>query len=151
MIDIEDLIRGLDGFLLSVSAGSTPHRSADRRVGIIGLDVSLRISPLDLSEDPSNDSVPRTRTGTEVEPLIDVIEDDETIRVIALLPGIRREDVKYTMRDGALELEIFKDCVYRKEIPCNVRPDQISIQSTKLNNSVLEIVFSKSGSRTERV
>ncbi|HJU13025.1 MAG TPA: hypothetical protein VJ792_01030 [Candidatus Nitrosotalea sp.] len=143
MLDIDDLIRGLDGFILSVSSGNGTSRSADRRVGIIGLDVSLKISPLDLSGGRSDDAVIRQRVRGEIEPLIDVIEDMETIRVIALLPGIRGEDVRYTVKEGYLELEIVKDCVYRKEIPCNARPDQISVRSTTLNNSVLEIVFSK--------
>ena len=143
MIDIDDLIKGLDGFIVSISSGTGRSHTADRRTGIIGIDVTLRVSPLELPASPPY--TPRvSQRGTDIiEPLIDVIEDEKTIRVIALLPGIRKEDIRYRFREGTLELEIVKDCTYRKEIRCGARPEQISVKSTTINNSVLEIVFGK--------
>lgn len=143
MIDIEDLIKGLDGFILSVSSGKGNTRTRDRRTGLIGVDVSLKVRPLELEADPPL-AQPTAYHGVDAaEPLIDVLEDERSLRVIALLPGIRKEDVRYRFRDGFLELEIFRDCTYRKEIPCSAQPEQISVKSTTLNNSVLEVVFAK--------
>lgn len=141
MSSISDIIRELDGLVSSIISASAT-RSAERRMGIIGIDVSLTISPLVFPEPQQPE--PQVQANHEsAEPLIDVIEGKDTIRLIAALPGIRKEDVRYTVMKDFLEIEIFADCVYRKRIPCTVRPEQVSVKSTTLNNSVLEIIFSK--------
>lgn len=90
------------------------------------------------------------------EPLIDIIREGRKIRVVATLPGIRREDVWYEIRGGVLGVEV-TGCgrVFRKEIPCKVRPDRIAVRSERVNNSVIDLVFerriAKGSTRKRRV
>lgn len=139
MVDINNLIRELDGLVLSLTSASRTGPS-ERRFGLFGIDVSLSIRPLDL-EGPTGGT---KQYGKEpAEPLVDVIDGKDTIRVIALLPGIRSEDVRYSIGDGYLELEISNGATYRRRILCSARPEEVSVKSATVNNSVLEIVFSK--------
>ncbi|GEM_PF-1120329 len=151
MIDIDELIKGLDGFILSISSESVTKSSTSRKTGIVGIDVSLRISPLELDTPPLHPSLPPQSSTGFIEPLIDVIEDEKTLRVVALIPGIREENIRYRFRERILELEIVKDCTYRKEIKCSSKPEQISVKSTSINNSVLEIVFAKNVGNKEGI
>lgn len=146
MSGVNDIIKELDGLILSILLDSTTTKTTERRIGIIGFDVSINISPLVIPEQPKPSATRQSRPES-TEPLIDVIEDKDTIRVIAALPGIRKDDVHYTVRENFLEIEIFAERVYKKKIPCSVRPDQISVKSTTVNNSVLELVFSKNAQK----
>lgn len=140
MLDINGLIRELDQMIVSLTSASGAQ-SPGRRMGLVGVDVSLTVRSLDLG----GTGAPGARKyGREAsDPLVDVIEGRDTIRVIALLPGIKSEDVRYSIGDGYLDLEIFNGTAYRKRIPCSARPEEVHVKSTTLNNSVLEIIFSK--------
>lgn len=139
---LDSIIRELDGLISSIITDSITVRSAERKIGLIGLDISINVSPLAIPESAQSDLTTQSK-NEGVEPLIDVIEDKNTIRVVAVLPGIRKENVHYAVRDNFLEIEILAKKLYRKNIPCSVRPEQISVKSSTVNNSVLEIVFSK--------
>lgn len=79
------------------------------------------------------------------EPLIDVIEDDTHIKIIAQIPGIKKENITTLINDRHIDIRIKKDdndIIYHN-VPCNVAPDLVMIQSLRHNNSVLEIIFSK--------
>jgi HSP20 family molecular chaperone IbpA len=76
------------------------------------------------------------------EPLIDVIEENEKIRVVVLFPGVRKEDVVVKTAPGMVRVEVSKgDTVYTKEIPCQSIPDEVSVSSAVENNSVVEMTF----------
>ena len=78
------------------------------------------------------------------DPVIDVIETGEQICMIVTLTGIKNEDVWFDIKHGILTVEIIKyGQVLKKEIKCNAQPGQISIKSSTVNNSVLEIIFDK--------
>lgn len=78
------------------------------------------------------------------EPLIEVVDDRRGLRAIALLPGIRKEDVKVYPLKGSLRIEVSKDgTVHRKDVPCDAPPSSIVVRSKTLNNSVVEIRFSR--------
>lgn len=80
------------------------------------------------------------------EPLIDVLEDDDCVKIIVMIPGIKKEDIETNTRQGFIDIRIKKgDELISKNIPCNVKPNQLEIKSVSYNNSVLEIVFSKRG------
>ncbi len=144
MLAVDDLIKELDGLITSITSSQSLHKASDnRRIGIIGLDISIMVSPLNLPEDTQRGITPQYRP-TSIEPLIDVIEDSETIRIIAVLSGIRKEDVHYMVKENFLEIKIFDERIYRKRIPLSVEPEHVSVKSTTINNSVLEIVFAKS-------
>jgi HSP20 family protein len=78
------------------------------------------------------------------EPFVDIIESNENIKLIALIPGIKKENINTSIKDGFIEVRIHKgeSLIYRC-IPCNVKPNHITITSFTYNNSVLEIIFKK--------
>jgi HSP20 family molecular chaperone IbpA len=80
------------------------------------------------------------------EPLIDVLENDDYIKIIVMIPGIKKEDIETNTRQGFIDIKIKKgEDLISKSIPCDVKPNQLDIKSISYNNSVLEMVFSKRG------
>ncbi len=69
MPDINNIIKELDGLILSIISDGT-NLKTEKRVGLIGIDVSINISPLVLPQDSYGNS---RQLKEEVEPLIDVI------------------------------------------------------------------------------
>ncbi len=49
------------------------------------------------------------------EPLTDVWEDDENVIVTAELPGVKKEDIKLNVTEGALEMRVRKKSEKRSE------------------------------------
>ena len=80
----------------------------------------------------------------ERDPLIDVIETKDTVRVIVATPGIKNEDLWLNVKEGLLIVEITK-CgqVYRKVTPCGLKDGVPIAKNTTIHNSVLELVFEK--------
>jgi HSP20 family protein len=76
------------------------------------------------------------------EPLVDVFDDSEGLRVVVELPGVRKENVRIHFLDGLLRIEVSKGGrLHRRDVPCNVAPGSVEVKSTTENNSVVEIVF----------
>jgi HSP20 family protein len=148
MTDADTLINDLKEFISNIVRVAPPESRSDNRVpspmSLINIAVNISTHPLDeLFDNKASEKKPYTAQEKK-EPLIEVIENKNTIRVIAILPGIRKEDVMLDVKRDVLTVEINKyGKVYKKEIPCNAKADQISIKSSTLNNSVLEIVFDK--------
>ena len=79
------------------------------------------------------------REPEEREPLIDVIESNEQVRVIVELPGVRREDIMIDARERSLEIEVdneLKQFHQQIDLPCGVLPDSVK---ASYKNGVLEI------------
>jgi HSP20 family protein len=77
------------------------------------------------------------------EPLVDVINESEQVRVVAELPGVEKSDIKTTISEDSLTINV--DSQTRKyykevELPANVDPDS---SRGSYNNGVLEIVLRK--------
>ena len=74
---------------------------------------------------------------------MDIIEDDDIIRVLADLPGIEKQDIKLhaTVRGITINAEN-ADRKYNKELKFPAEIDRSSAKST-YRNGVLEITFSK--------
>jgi len=75
----------------------------------------------------------------EREPLVDVIEGDKEVTVIAELPGIEKEDIKLDVaeNDMSVKVDTGKRKYHKKlKLPCEVKPG-----SAKANykNGVLEV------------
>ncbi|OLD21996.1 MAG: hypothetical protein AUG16_03255 [Thaumarchaeota archaeon 13_1_20CM_2_39_20] len=134
---------GLFVNLILNDSGKASRRYFTVGGGILGVKLSINTSPLvhDLQE---GHNLPRYQIQQEDEPLVDVIGDKNTLKVMALLPGVKKEDVSYDVVDGMIKLKITKGGkAFYKEIPCDVNPSKISVLSTTINNSVLEIIFKK--------
>jgi len=77
------------------------------------------------------------------EPLVDLIEDDETVKVLAELPGVEKKDIRLRATDHGLTISVDNPVrKYYKELEFPVEVDERSGKSTYING-VLEIVFRK--------
>ncbi len=77
------------------------------------------------------------------EPLIDVIEGEKELTVIAELPGVGKENVHLNATETSLTIEAFfhQKKYHRKiELPCEIIPDT---SRAIYNNGVLEIKFKR--------
>jgi len=88
-----------------------------------------------------------TQTGAAVaefrEPLVDVIDEGNSLLVIAELPGVSREDIFIEVKADILELKAeAKDRKYSKEILLPSPVDADSLKSS-YKNGVLEIKLKK--------
>jgi HSP20 family protein len=77
------------------------------------------------------------------EPLVDVINEAEQVRVLAELPGVEKSDIKTTISEDAVTIKVDSAArKYYKEVPL---PSNVDADSSKAsyNNGVLEIVLRK--------
>ncbi len=82
------------------------------------------------------------------EPLVDVFDDERGLRVVILLPGVRKKDLRVLTGHRSLRIEITKgDTTYHKDIPYKIPPSRITVDSMVEKNSVVEIVFGKRRTR----
>nr|4RZK_A Chain A, Small heat shock protein hsp20 family [Saccharolobus solfataricus P2]4RZK_B Chain B, Small heat shock protein hsp20 family [Saccharolobus solfataricus P2] len=84
----------------------------------------------------------------EREPLADVIEKGDEIKVVAEVPGVNKEDIKVKVTNGGKKLVITaksEDRQYYKEIDL---PAEVDEKAAKANfkNGVLEITLKKKAS-----
>ncbi|MGI0102785.1 MAG: Hsp20/alpha crystallin family protein [Nitrosotalea sp.] len=147
MSSIDIVVNDLNKFISSIISITPPeNRSKNNAIfptSFINVAVNISTRPLDEVFTKISEKKPY-HVQEKKEPLIDIIENSDTIRIIATLPGIRKEDVWFYMKKDVLVVEVTKyGKVYKKEIPCNARADQVSIRSSILNNSVLEITFER--------
>jgi len=77
------------------------------------------------------------------EPLTDIIEEKERIRVIVELPGVDKEDIQLNVEDGLLDISVDReDRKFSKqlELPAAVDPDSTT---ATYKNGVLEVTMNK--------
>lgn len=77
------------------------------------------------------------------EPLIDIIEDTDVLRVIAEIPGVTKEDIDLSATENSLliQAESVKHKYYKElDLPCMVFPESAS---AKFKNGVLEVELRK--------
>src|SRR5438445_1914212 len=153
--DIDTLLNKLKNAVVNISVSGldrsdknhygNPSKYEMDALGIISVKLSTKISSLDDSiRDNLKVSSPLPYIESSNEPLIDVLDSPDNLKIVALLPGVRKEDISFNLKEGFIELVIKKGSqIYRKEIPCEVRPTKIITESVNYNNSILEIVFKK--------
>ncbi len=77
------------------------------------------------------------------EPLIDVIEEEGEIKVLAELPGVDKEDISLFLAEGTLTISVdTAGRKYFKELDLPVEVDEKSARST-FSNGVLETTLTK--------
>ncbi|AEH60886.1 heat shock protein Hsp20 [Methanosalsum zhilinae DSM 4017] len=105
-------------------------------------------------------NVPSSKRGNDTEghkvriderkPLIDVLETDSDIHVIAEMPGIEKEDISLNATDSSVELKASRgDRKYSEyiDLPAKIDPDTAK---ATYKNGVLEIIFKKSASQKSK-
>jgi len=83
-------------------------------------------------------------------PLIDVLETEETVHVIAEMPGIEKENIQLNATDLILDIETLDgNPKYSERVELPVKVDPQSAKAT-YKNGVLEVTFNRleSSSRT---
>jgi HSP20 family protein len=77
------------------------------------------------------------------EPLVDLIEDGDTVKVLAELPGVEKNEIRLRATDHGLTISVDNPTrKYYKELEFPVEVEEKSAKST-YTNGVLEIVFRK--------
>lgn len=85
----------------------------------------------------------------EREPVVDVIEEEDRVRVIAELPGVSRKDVKVNVAEREVSIRVdTPNRKYSKDIrlPCAVKP---KADKERYANGVLELVFERAKKKPE--
>ncbi len=79
----------------------------------------------------------------EIEPLVDVIDEGDKVRVIAEVPGVEKEKIRLKVSGRKLVIDASNGKKYHKEVDL---PSQVDLKSAKARyrNGVLEVELSKS-------
>jgi len=77
------------------------------------------------------------------EPLVDVIQDEGTVKVVAELPGVEKKDIRLFATERTLTISVeTPERKYHKELELPVEVDETSARST-YRNGILETVLKK--------
>ncbi|MEM2376484.1 MAG: archaeal heat shock protein Hsp20 [Sulfolobales archaeon] len=89
----------------------------------------------------------RPKIAEEIEPLVDIIEEEEIIKVVAEMPGVEKEKVKVRATEDTLTIQgSDTNKKYYKEVrlPAKVKPETAK---AVYRNGVLEVTLEKSEKR----
>jgi HSP20 family protein len=113
--------------------------------GVFGISVKTAVGGKPIVESFGN--VKRTPAGPTVEaerePITDVFDEGEELRIYAEMPGVSPEDIKLDLREDILDISAQTgDRKYHKELllPTKVKADTLS---SNYNNGVLEVKVKK--------
>ncbi|MFX1564966.1 MAG: archaeal heat shock protein Hsp20 [Promethearchaeota archaeon] len=105
----------------------------------IGPDGKMRLNPFG---NLKPEGAPPT-VRSEREPLIDVMEQEDKVIIIAELPGVKKEEININVTDYAVTLKVeSKDRKYAKNIDLP-SPVDINHVTSSYNNGILEIQLHK--------
>jgi HSP20 family protein len=77
------------------------------------------------------------------EPLIDIVDEDDNIKVVAELPGVNKEDISLFLTENSLTIDVnTPERRYHKELELPVEIEEASARSRFLNG-VLETTMTK--------
>jgi HSP20 family protein len=124
-----------------------PDGSTARELGPFVYGYSMKIGPNGKPEIREFGNLKPTREGPQVkeerEPLVDVIETNGEVHVVAELPGVEKNDIKLHGTEGTLTISVdIPQRKYYKEIQL---PAKVRVREAKTNykNGVLEVTLPK--------
>ena len=113
--------------------------------GVFGVSVKTAVGGKPVVESFGN--VKKTPEGPKVEeerePITDVFDEDEEIRIYAEMPGVNREDIRLDVKEDILDISAqTADRKYHKEI---LLPSKVNAETmtSSYNNGILEIKVEK--------
>jgi len=113
--------------------------------GVFGVSIKTAVGGKPVVESFGN--VKKTPEGPKVEeerePLTDVFDEDQEIRVYAEMPGVNQEDIKLDLKEDILDISAQTgDRKYHKEI---LLPAKVQVETlvSSYNNGILEIKVKK--------
>ena len=134
----------------------TPEGGKIREVGPIVYGYSMTIGPdgkPKIREFGNVKSSPFARQGkffeqqpsisSEREPLVDVSSTDKEVKVVAEMPGVKKENIKINAYDNSVEITSDNPKIkYHKLIEIPTEANTETAKST-YNNGILEVIFNK--------
>jgi len=96
-------------------------------------------SRINLPLSPKTAAVAQSFSSSD--PLIDVIDCGDNIKIIADFPGLKKEDIKLNLKKNSILISVHKKKVH-KRIPLDCEVDKNSV-SASYNNGILEIKLYK--------
>jgi HSP20 family protein len=124
-----------------------PDGSTVREFGPFVYGYSMKIGPDGKPEIREFGNIKKSLKGPEVkeerEPLVDVVETDSEVRVVAELPGVEKSDIKLHGTDESLEISVdTPQYKYYKEVQL---PAKVRVREAKSSykNGVLEVILPK--------
>ena len=125
-----------------------PDGSTVKELGPFVYGYSMKISPDGKPEIQEFGNIKKGRKGSpEVregrEPLIDIVETDKEVRVVAELPGVEKTDIKLRGTEDSIDISVdTSQNKYYKEVQLPVKVSVKEAKST-YKNGVLEVVLPK--------
>jgi len=142
---IEDLLRAASKL---AEAGETTMKSGeftipglgDKAKGIFGF--SIKTLGEDLVKVEPFGNIRETQTGPVVEevrePIVDVFDEGEQVRVLAEMPGVNETDIQHELKGDILILSAEDGRKYYKEVllPASVKEEEVKVS---YKNGILEL------------
>ncbi len=125
-----------------------PDGSTTREFGPFVYGYSMKVGPDGKSEIHEFGNVKPRRNGLphvqeEREPLVDIVETDGEVHVVAELPGVEKKDIKLSATEDSLTIAVdAPQRRYFKEIPLPVKV-RVREAKSQYKNGVLEVTLPK--------
>jgi HSP20 family protein len=130
-----------------------PDGRTVRELGPFVYGYSMKIGPDGKPEIREFGNIKKSLKGPQVknerEPLVDIVETNNEVRVVAELPGVEKTDIKLHGTDDSLTISVnTPQSKYYKEVTL---PTKVKVKEAKSSykNGVLEVVFPKAEAPTK--
>jgi len=124
-----------------------PDGSTTKEFGPFVYGYSMKIGPDGKPEIREFGNIKKSLKGPQVkeerEPLVDVVDTDNEIRVVVELPGVEKSDIKLHGTEDSLEISVdTPQSKYYKEVTL---PSKVKVREAKSSykNGVLEVILPK--------
>ena len=124
-----------------------PDGSTVKEMGPFVYGYSMKIGPDGKPEIRHFGNIKKSLKGPQVkderEPLVDIVETDKEVRVVAELPGVEKTDIKLHGTEDSLTISVNTSRTkYYKEVELPVKV-KVKEAKSSYKNGVLEVVFPK--------
>ena len=129
-----------------VRESKTPEGGTKKEIGPIVYGYSVTIGPdgkpvvREFGNVRKGEGTPWKAIDDSREPLVDVVSSDKEVRVIAEIPGVKKEDIELTIDEKSLEISVEGDRRYHKQLELSSVVDPKGAKSS-YNNGVLEVTI----------